>query len=61
MEKHNSSLHFFELEYYWWHNHKAQKEAAFLWYVIHNVVPVNKWREHILGEIDKSCPIVARL
>jgi hypothetical protein len=42
-----------------WHKHKAHKEVAFLWLVIHKVVVVNEWRVRILAKIDMSCPIVA--
>jgi hypothetical protein len=39
-----------------WHKAKAQKEAAFLWSVIHKAVAVNEWRGKISVEIDQSCP-----
>ena len=39
-----------------WHKNKAQKEAAFLWLVIHKVVGVNEWCSWISVEIEQSCP-----
>lgn len=43
----------------WWHviwlKHRACKEAIFLWFVLHKVVPVNEWRGQISDEVYKSC------
>ena len=39
-----------------WHKAKAQKEAAFLWSIIHKAVAVNEWRGKFLMAINKSCP-----
>ena len=37
-----------------WHKHKAQKDAPFLWSIIHKVEAVNECCGRILVEIDKS-------
>ena len=39
-----------------WHKHKAHKEMAFFWSIIHKVVAVNEWRGRISMEIDKNYP-----
>ena len=39
-----------------WHKAKAQKEAAFLYSVIHKALVVNEWRSKISTKIDQSCP-----
>lgn len=38
------------------HKAKAQKEAGFIWSVIHKAVAVNERRGKISMKIDKSCP-----
>ena len=40
-----------------WHKAKAQKEVAFLYLVIHNVVAVNERHGKISAELYKSCPL----
>jgi hypothetical protein len=37
------------------HKAKAQKEASFLWSVIHKAFAVNEWHGNISTEFDKSC------
>ena len=38
-----------------WHKAKAQKEATFLWSVIHKAMAINEWHSKISVEIDQSC------
>lgn len=38
------------------HEHRAEKEVAFLWLILHKALVVNKWRGQILVEVDNNCP-----